>query len=137
MIMMELNYEKEYTIPEVFEFPEGTKIILLMNHETYEVKYDSGLKCLRHISANVELALNEKTVNSKCKLLESATDWTQIEVDTKILVSNDKTIWERRYFAKYECGKVHAWSKGVTSFSKECEDDMFNWNYAKLYNEND
>lgn len=57
-------------------------------------------------------------------------DWGKVPVDTPVLVSKDKIKWEKRYFAKYECGKVFAFRNGTTSWSnKLCP---FGWNYAML-----
>ena len=70
------------------------------------------------------------------------TDWSKVEVDTKVLVSNDNINWYNRHFAKYENGRVYAWVGGYTSFTwkseTDCEDKedaMMSWNYAKLYKE--
>lgn len=59
-------------------------------------------------------------------------DWENISVDTKILVSIDGEEWIKRYFAKYENGKVYAWNDGATSFSSN---HCTKWAYAKLYEE--
>lgn len=60
-------------------------------------------------------------------------DWSKVEVDTKILVSDDGNVWRRRYFAKYENGKVCAFVGGATSFSNR--GSYISWKYAKLYKE--
>ena len=60
-------------------------------------------------------------------------DWSKVEVDAKILVSNDDIKWYRRYFAKYENGKVCTFVDGATSFSTDGY--CISWNYAKLYKE--
>lgn len=59
-------------------------------------------------------------------------DWENISVDTKILVSIDGEEWCKRYFAKYENGKVYAWNDGATSFSSN---HCTKWVYAELYEE--
>lgn len=61
-------------------------------------------------------------------------DWSKVEVDTKILVSTDNIKWYRRYFAKYENGKVYAYPNGATSFTYDCR-EVLPWKYAKLYEE--
>ena len=61
-------------------------------------------------------------------------DWSKIPVDTKILVSDDGKIWCRRYFAKYEGGRVYAFMDGATSFTGSSE-TLLGWDYAKLYEE--
>lgn len=60
-------------------------------------------------------------------------DWTKIPVDTKILVSDDKVVWHKRHFAKYENEAVYAWTNGITSWtSKAVALDQTTWEYAKL-----
>ena len=68
---------------------------------------------------------------------EPEVDWSQVEVDTPILVKNNEEYgkWERRYFSKYEDGKVFAWVAGATSWSSAGEKDVMFWKYAKLAEE--
>lgn len=62
---------------------------------------------------------------------EPETDWSNVEVDTPILVrDSEHEEWVKRYFAKYEDGKVYAWSGGATSWTSE--NITTNWYYAKL-----
>ena len=60
-------------------------------------------------------------------------DWTKVEVDTKILVSNSGDVWCKKYFAKYENDKVCTFAGGATSFSTDGY--YISWKYAKLYKE--
>ena len=60
-------------------------------------------------------------------------DWSKVEVDTKILVSEDGDVWYKKYFAKYENGKVCTFIGGATSFSSGGY--FISWKYAKLYKE--
>lgn len=60
-------------------------------------------------------------------------DWSKVEVDTKILVSNSGDVWYKKYFAKYENGKVCTFIGGATSFSSGGY--FISWKYAKLYKE--
>nr|DAF74891.1 MAG TPA: hypothetical protein [Caudoviricetes sp.] len=60
-------------------------------------------------------------------------DWTKVEVDTKILVSEDGDVWYKKYFAKYENDKVYTFIGGATSFSSGGY--FISWKYAKLYKE--
>ena len=67
---------------------------------------------------------------------EEVIDWSIMPVDTKILVSNEEDKgWKRRYFAKYKDGKVYVWALGKTSFTANNNEDVTDWEYAKLYNE--
>ena len=60
-------------------------------------------------------------------------DWTKVEVDTKILVSNSGDVWCKKYFAKYENDKVCTFAGRATSFSTDGY--YISWKYAKLYKE--
>ena len=61
---------------------------------------------------------------------EPEVDWSKVEVNTPILVSNSEDgDWYKRYFAKYKNGKVFAWSDGRTSWN---ETDVRAWDCAKL-----
>jgi hypothetical protein len=62
---------------------------------------------------------------------EPEIDWSKVKVDTPILVKRSKEAeWERRYFAKFEDGKVYAWQVGATSWTADSK--LNPWNYAKL-----
>lgn len=66
---------------------------------------------------------------------EPEVDWSKVKVDTPILVKYSETSnkWFKRYFAKYEDGKVYAWDDGMTSWTANGEeDDITSWDYAKL-----
>lgn len=59
-------------------------------------------------------------------------DWSKVKVDTPILVRDcEISRWEKRYFASFENGKVHAWNGGTTSWSAENKNTM-SWKNAKL-----
>ena len=61
---------------------------------------------------------------------EPKVDWSKVEVDTPILIRDSENgKWIRRYFAKYEDGRVHAWNGGRASWTEDC---MTPWKYAKL-----
>ena len=68
---------------------------------------------------------------SECK--EPEVDWSKVKVDTPILVKDIlKSEWIKRYFAKYENGRVYVWKEGKTSWSAVNEHDVNSWKYAKL-----
>lgn len=79
---------------------------------------------------------NDKLINNEfiAKAEEefiNQVDWSKVAVDTKILVRDyENSNWTKRYFAKYENGKVEAWCNGRTSW---IDADTNYWNYAKLY----
>ena len=90
-------------------------------------------------SNNYSINYNEYTISQLAEMdFEEVIDWSKVPVDTKILVSNegDKG-WKRRYFAKYKDGKVYVWALGKTSFTANNNEDVTDWEYAKLYNEGD
>lgn len=67
---------------------------------------------------------------------EPKVDWSKVEVDTKVLVRNSEFgSWCKRYFAKYEDGKIYTYPDGLSSFTYDkCIDGcLVNWDYAKLY----
>ena len=60
-------------------------------------------------------------------------DWSKVEVDTPIFVRNRiEDVWNCRYFAKYEDGKVYTWCGGRTSWSNVICYEPVNWKYAEL-----
>ena len=61
---------------------------------------------------------------------EPEIDWSKVKVDTPILVKEyEEQDWVKRYFAKYEDGRVYAWTSGCTSWTTG---HMTAWNFAKL-----
>lgn len=60
-------------------------------------------------------------------------DWSKVEVDTPVLVSDDGENWLRRYFAKYENNIVYAYLNGATSWSSN--EHPVAWEYVKLKEE--
>lgn len=70
----------------------------------------------------------EKRANSE--YVEPPVDWSKVEVDTPILVrDNIFSKWVKRYFAKYENGRVYVWDNGATSWTG---DRCTPWKLAKL-----
>lgn len=64
--------------------------------------------------------------------VEPPVDWSKVAVDTPILVKDrEGDEWVRRYFAKYEGGKVCTWLGGATSWSVD-SGNITNWKMAKL-----
>ena len=63
---------------------------------------------------------------------EPEVDWSKVKVDTLIYVRcSDDEKWVPRYFAKFEDGRVYAWSDGTTSFTTPIAGAV-DWEYAKL-----
>ena len=66
---------------------------------------------------------------------EEVVNWDKVDVDTKILVSVSGKNREKRYFAKYENGKVYFFSCGASSYSVDDISNVLSWEYVKLYQE--
>ena len=117
----------------------------MKNYEKYEdeIKGYKGTRFCKDFIARYILKSND-CINvgcTRCKMLqmlwlleeyeEPEVDWSKIKIDTPILVRDfEDAKWAKRHFAKYEDGKVYAWSNGVTSWTTEGHGVM--WNYAKL-----
>ena len=118
----------------------------MKNYEKYadEIKkYKGNNFCIDFVLPNI-MKSNDCGGNcGVCRMLqiiwlmeeyeEPEVDWSKVEIDTPILVSqteDEDEEWERRHFAKYENGKVYVWSDGCTSWSSEGH--MVIWNFAKL-----
>lgn len=64
---------------------------------------------------------------------EPEVDWSKVEVDALILVrDSDNEEWTKRYFARYENGALYAWGDGRASWTAYDNDDVYDWKYAKL-----
>lgn len=58
-------------------------------------------------------------------------DWTKIPVNAPVLVkNNENNDWTKRYFCKFEDGKVYTWMYGATSLTANGQ--CCSWNYVKL-----
>lgn len=77
---------------------------------------------------------NEKTLKwANSEYVEPPVDWSKVPVDTPILVrAHEDGVWTRRHFAKYEDGKIYAWSDGLTSWSDAGSINVSAWECAKL-----
>ena len=121
----------------------------MKNHEAYKdmiIKYrDKGEKlCINFIQPYI---LKSDNCNNLCcetcqmlqtiwlmeDYVEPEVNWSEVKVDTPILVANEKDgPWMRRYFAKYENGRIHAWSVGRTSWTANTVAHTTSYAYAKL-----
>ena len=119
-VMKKENLGKRYTSEgRVFVLEECLYYLWLKDEKTQEVIEDN-------LTLDEILQMEfEEIVN---------VDWSKVQVDTKILVSDDGKNWCRRYFAKYEGGRVYAFMDGATSFTGSSE-TLLGWDYAKLYEE--
>lgn len=118
----------------------------MKNYEKYadEIKnYDGFNFCSDFVIPVIRKGCECSKSCEQCRMLqniwlledyeEPGVDWSKVAVDTPILVKAVKSYsWWGRYFAKYENGKVFAWSDGRTSWSSTSTDDVTYWKYAKL-----
>ena len=118
----------------------------MKNYEKYaeEIReYKGDSICTDFIEPYILKSINAKCINTSCpkchlyrtiwlleEYKEPETDWSKVEADTPILVREyEHENWVRRYFAKYEGGKVYVWNNGRTSWTEKF---MTPWKYAKL-----
>lgn len=96
---------------------------------------EAGGNTLYRIKGFNALIFDDHGLNkiSKVEPENPEVDWSKVEVDTPILVKDHRDAdWIRRYFAKYEGGKIYAWKSGATSWSATSKNDVLEWEYAKL-----
>lgn len=122
----------------------------MKNYEKYadEIKeYNGDSICADFVEPYILKSINAKCTNTSCvkchlyrtiwlmeEYEEPEVDWSKVEVDTKILVrEHEDDKWCKRYFAKYEDGKVYAWNNGTTGWVMNYDSGcMATWKYAKL-----
>ena len=122
MKVWELEEGKEYVSRNEMRFKVSGDIL-----KYYDECYPSW--CLSHLEYN-EVAELDFT------LYTPPTDWSKVEVDTKVLVRDwDDSEWIPRHFAIYKNGRIHTWNNGHTSFTSRDKDDYVPYNQAKLYTE--
>ena len=119
----------------------------MKNYEKYaeEIREYKGINiCSEFIKPHILEADNCNGIDcQRCAMLqmlwlmeeykEPKTDWSKVEVDTPILVRDYEDIeWAKKYFAKYEDGKIYAWDSGRTSWTAYNNSSVTEWKYAKL-----
>ena len=87
----------------------------LSGKEFCKIKITKVYGLSKYASSSLEFSIEDREL---LWISEDETDWNKVEVDTKVLVRdrpNDK--WVKRYFAKYEDGKVYVFTEGRTSWN--------------------
>ena len=103
-VMKKENLGKMYTSEgREFVLEESLYYLWLKDEKTQEVIEDS------HLTLDEILHMEFEEIVD--------VDWSKVQVDTKILVSEDGKDWYRRYFAKYEHGIIYAFPDGLCSFT--------------------
>ena len=91
-----------------------------------------GLDCNK-ISCRDCAATQSLWFNEEYKETEEKVDWTNVAVDTPVLVrDSDKSKWYKRHFAKYQDGQIFTYAYGGTSWSTQ---DTTSWEQGKLADE--
>ena len=117
----------------------------MKNYEKYaeEIRsYEGNAFCVDFVIPTILKKSDCCGACSQCRLLqtmwlfeeyeEPEVDWSQVKVDTPILVrDSEDEAWQRRYFAKYENGLIYAWLYGYTSWTIP-NGSTAAWQYAKL-----
>lgn len=75
------------------------------------------LKCNEYISIAEELGI---------------VNWSEVPVDTPVLVSSNGITWKKRYFAKADYCDIYVWNNGATSWSAKDNNDTTVWAHIKL-----
>lgn len=126
-----LNIEKYKEMLVVEDIISPDKLALVQGQPRI-CKY--GIMCDECLFNNHSFSCSYDAINwlfSEYK--EPKVDWSKVKVDTPILVtSSEDAIYLKRYFAKFENGKVYAWKYGATSWTANNEYAVSSWKYAKL-----
>jgi hypothetical protein len=104
----------------------------VMDDDILDVNSGGHIKCINNISKIMPQIEQNEVLNIAEEL--GIVDWSKVEVDTPIFVKNRiEDVWNCRYFAKYEDGKVYTWCGGRTSWSNVISSyEPVNWKYAEL-----
>jgi hypothetical protein len=82
------------------------------------------------VSHTADLEYGRNAVNNHPSDLIEHNPAEELVVDQPVMVRlHPSSEWERRYFAKYENGKVYTWTNGTTSWTAEAS---MAWNYWYL-----
>lgn len=117
---------KERYAKEIFDIACSGHSIAVENGKVFPCNETSCRNCI---------GCSDISVWCNSEYVEPFVDWSKVEVDTPILVRNEKMAsndWQRRHFAKYANGRVYAYTNGETSWSVCGDTNVSSWDYAKL-----
>ena len=130
------NYEKHRErIDSILQRGEN----IALNRVTKEIVYCREVECENcQFSCRYNRPHN-CTFNKTKWLVEEYTipevDWTKVQVDTPVLVSDDGITWFRRYFARVSSlGTIYVYAHGATSWSADV-DSQVQYKYVELEKE--
>jgi hypothetical protein len=99
----------------------------------YDCKYEN-VSCLnKNDYINLDIKDHIQRVMD-FELSEPKIDWSKVEKDTLIEVSDDNEGWYRRYFTKYRNGKIYCYIGGRTSKTARNANP---WKYARMVDDDD
>lgn len=103
--------------------------------ETVKVRSCNGVDCYRECKFHKDCQKGAfEWLNAEYHDPEEKIDWTQVSIDTPILVKNsDNDIWFKRHFAEYKNGQVYAFINAGTSWTSG--NSIESWDHAKLADE--
>ena len=95
--------------------------------------------CATKTDGNWGFLCNQKTtIIDWLEAKKPTVDWSNVAVDTRVLVKCIDGVWKHRYFAKYKNDRVYCFSHGRSSFTLSSDiDALVAWDFAKLYDEED
>ena len=107
---------------KVWELKEGVEYkATTIYKDTYSYRIVNGVLkwyCDGYQSWETSNISYNETINMDFTEYTPPTDWSKVEVDTKILVRDwDNSEWIPRHFAIYKNGRIHTWNNGHTSFT--------------------
>lgn len=120
---------------KVWELEEGKEYII-GNRCVYKIERGDLLaKFVDYNEWEMSAFTYSEIMNLDFTIYTPPTDWSKVEVDTKVLVSDSGEKWVKRYFARYDVNskKLYVWDDGTTSWSANGR--TLPWTYAKLYTE--
>nr|DAX91731.1 MAG TPA: hypothetical protein [Caudoviricetes sp.] len=133
---LRMIYDKGYNF--VFRNPDKCEYTLSKHEPVF--RGNTFLRCdgdHKYIKDDFSIDILKDLLNGRnyIKIDEhiDVVDWSQVPVDTPILVSNDNEHWYRRYFARVANDRIETWIYGATSWSVDDTDtETYCWRYAKL-----
>ena len=116
----------------------AAEIRIALSQNTFAEFYDKYIHPVYRSGEFHLLRHHERAIYTALWLDEEYTepevDWSKVAVDTPIFVRDNKdVIWAKRYFARFENGKVYAWDNRRTGWIYNYDRSHTTpWNCAKL-----
>lgn len=128
------NYEKykDELINSSFNSKNGEDVFC-NNFVEPKILKPMGKECLDTMCSHCRVLTMVWLMDEYKEPEEPEVDWNKVPVDTKIYVKDriDES-WSKRYFAKYEDGRIFTWYYGRSSWTDDNENHFTSWDYGKL-----